>query len=72
MGRKAINGAPMSQAERNKRYRQKVRQELLELRNQSSKTAPFRAVAGPSGKQVSAHDVDPRQTDLEQFIDSSR
>lgn len=71
MGRKAINGAPMSQAERNKRYRQKVRQELLELRNQSSKTAPFRAVAGPSKSDALAHN-DPRQIDLEQFIDSTR
>jgi len=67
MGRKAIFGQPMSQSQRNRRYLDKLKR----LASQSSKPDLHRSEAGPSKSDALAHN-DPRQIDLEQFIDSSR
>jgi len=67
MGRKAIFGKPMTQSQRNKRHIDKLKR----LAAIALKSDLHRSEAGPSGKQVSAHDDDPRQTDLERFIASN-
>lgn len=67
MGRKAIFGKPMTQSQRNKRHIDK----LKALASQASKPAPSGSGAGPSKSDALAHN-DPRQIDLEQFIDSTR
>jgi len=67
MGRKALFGKPLTQTERNRRYLDK----LKALASQASKPAPSGSGAGPSKSDALAHN-DPRQIDLEQFIDSSR
>lgn len=66
MGRKALFGKPLTQTERNRRYLDK----LKALASQASKPAPSGSGAGPSKSDALAHDDDPRQTDLEQFIAS--
>jgi len=66
MGRKALFGKPLTQTERNRRYLDK----LKALASQASKPDLHRSEAGPVRKQVPDYDVDPRQTDLEQFIAS--
>jgi len=67
MGRKALFGKPLTQTERNRRYLDK----LKALASQASKPAPSGSGAGPSKSDALAHN-DPRQIDLEQFIDSTR
>jgi hypothetical protein len=64
MGRKALFGKPMTQSQRNKRHIDK----LKKLATIALKSDLHRSEAGPSGKQVSAHDVDPRQIDIEDLI----
>jgi len=66
MGRKALFGKPLTQTERNRRYLDK----LKALASMNQKPAPSGSGAGPSKSDALAHDVDPRQTDLEQFIAS--
>jgi len=66
MGRKAIFGKPMTQSQRNKRHIDKLKR----LASMNQKPALSGSGTGPSKSDALAHDDDPRQTDLEQFIAS--